>query len=734
MVRTPAQKRAVRRAKEALRKAEKKLGKKEVAAIKKRISGGGRVSPTPQKTVPHDFVGPLRPGTLREPAPKVKAIPKKKVRVTARRPVRRAIPVAIRRATQKKTQMPAPKKTVPHDFVGPLRPGVTRRPAPKAKKKIKRITRKTIRREEIARPKEFGIRKFKQLNKDREMRGKSSFTAAVPVGRKDGKLIIQDFTFTFEGDKLVSSNKLKGSVSIDEKEFEKRSGVKATVVKVVAPIKKQVGKKDVAKFPKIKDITKIARGKLPAKAKEPTAAEKRRVTKKAKKFLFPFDQPKTGKELKKFLKSNKRLIGRQEKFLDDINKKIEKNKKAKPGIGKSLNTIALRFNKNAIEERLGKLKKGVSSAGLLIQEFPIPAAPSAVIPKQVTNVAFVGKQKVKGGKVITDIVFRTKSGTIGVAKGVTVSKGKAGTSIVAGKFGRLKAGKPPTLKNVKDIKSFIGAEKAKIVKPRVQLRKTVELLRSKKSIGKVDVINKNIKALQQRGIGKIATVKGNKFLKAGKKVKGIKLDDFSSISAIFNKKELSTIIGKSITAKGAKANFIGIIKGSKSGLGSIKLDPKSSQQFSKAFQKVVQATAAAVAKAEQQGLTQRLTKIAQAATILATKPKKPIRITPKKPTPKQKQVQKPKPKVTPKPTPKPKPVTKQIPKVKKVSKRKVSGKRKSVSRQTPKAKPKIKQAPKTKQVPKQKAKQKAKQRQRLRRKLQAEAKQRARRTVSRKIM
>ena len=83
--------------------------------------------------------------------------------------------------------------------------------------------------------------------------------------------------------------------------------------------------------------------------------------------------------------------------------------------------------------------------------------------------------------------------------------------------------------------------------------------------------------------------------------KGIDLDDFASVSAILTKGDLSAIIGKTITMKGRKAEFIGLIKSLSGTSSKVTLTSINKQQYSQALQKLFTTVAAAVSKAERSG-------------------------------------------------------------------------------------------------------------------------------------
>jgi len=82
-----------------------------------------------------------------------------------------------------------------------------------------------IRRRKLISTNDFAIKKFNQLNAGRSVADKSSFTAATPVGRQNGKLKIQDIQYTFQKRKLIALRRLNGTGIIDEEKFIKKSRV-----------------------------------------------------------------------------------------------------------------------------------------------------------------------------------------------------------------------------------------------------------------------------------------------------------------------------------------------------------------------------------------------------------------------------------------------------------------------------------------------------------------------------
>jgi hypothetical protein len=245
-------------------------------------------------------------------------------------------------------------------------------------------------------------------------------------------------------------------------------------------------------------------------------------------------------------------------------------------------------------------------AALLVASGVVPLTPVIApigFPKN-TKVTFVGTQKVSKNKIITDVFFRSGRKRIGVARGVTVTKGSKGTTVVLGKSGvqTLKIPKAKIVLTKKQV--FAGVEKTLVDKGVFKLQATTK--------GKLTLIKRNIVGFKQAGVGKVATVKGTRFFRpvvkfpTGKitqvKVPNVRVDNFASLAAIFTKKDLSLIIGKAITSSKNKAQFIGLIKGV--GKVSKNLGGVKQIQFSTAMQKVISVTAASLAKADKvKGLT-----------------------------------------------------------------------------------------------------------------------------------
>ncbi|KKL67826.1 hypothetical protein LCGC14_2131100, partial [marine sediment metagenome] len=325
--------------------------------------------------------------------------------------------------------------------------------------------------------------------------------------------------------------------------------------------------------------------------------------------IEPFERL-TRKEKEAQLKKIPKIKNR----IKSIDEKI-KDLKKRDTILSRIKIRGLSNEKISLDKDIKRRRRG---EGIRVLTGEVPIVPASGIPKGITSVKFLGSQKIIKGKVITDIIFKTSRGNVGIARGVSVQKGSRGASVVLGRFAEKGVKFPSGKFKLGKIRSFVSAERV-VSKQRVfKIKKTVDLIRRSRKVGKVSLIKNNIQVLIQRGIGSGAVVKGRKFFKGVKKVKGISFDDFASLSSIFTRKQLSLIIGKSISRKGAKARFIGLIKGSAKASRGFVFSPSEKQQFSIALKKVISASASAIAQAEQtQRGASKLTSLATASRIIS---------------------------------------------------------------------------------------------------------------------
>lgn len=250
--------------------------------------------------------------------------------------------------------------------------------------------------------------------------------------------------------------------------------------------------------------------------------------------------------------------------------------------GEKLLTISdMALAKVTGRERLSK--QDIKFGGRILGEFglfagfsPIMTSTGEVLAKlpSRTSVQFIGKQRFKDGKVLTNVVFKSSGRRIGVATGVSIIKGKNAITISRGISGR-KGIKFPTGKiGLFEKKAFAGIEKS-VIKPMV--------FKIKREITNIGTIKQNIKGLIQFGGGRILQIKGSKIIQTGiefptgrlitrfpfkrtllrkrKLRKSYDLDDFASIAGVLTKKDVSLIAGNVLTKTGDIVKFTGIILG-----------------------------------------------------------------------------------------------------------------------------------------------------------------------------
>lgn len=497
------------------------------------------------------------------------------------------------------------------------------------RKPVVKITRELPPRKIISKKITFGQpRRFAESF--RRATGDDSFTIAIPLRRQNGKLFVQDFNFLFENGKLVRSRRT-GSALLTEKQFlaadkrrrKRNPGFTFGDTRLVAPVKKKIKFKERPFVKKIISISDVISGRAITRSRISKEQDKlnRDVGDFNKKFenkplsesqfveaqkqssRLENQQKSLDKRQETFEKSRAKKIGdivfRTEKLFPssikekDIPKEVKKKQRELENIqrkkrkAKGLNKKRLITLERAKKKEISNTKKGIGTgviAGI------VPLTPAG-IPIKGGSIRFIGKQKRVGKGIVTDIVFEVNKKRVGFARGISIVRGKKTSTITIGRSG-IKGVKFPSGKTkIGRIRSFVGVEKG-LARPRLAaIRTQVRLIKG----GRVNVITKNIKSLRQISRGRVGVIRGQKLIRSGVKARGINIKDFASISSTFTRKDLSLIIGRSITTKGAKVKFIGLIKGtSKVGKG-FTLTGKQQLQFKNALNKVISATASASA-------------------------------------------------------------------------------------------------------------------------------------------
>ncbi len=285
--------------------------------------------------------------------------------------------------------------------------------------------------------------------------------------------------------------------------------------------------------------------------------------------------------------------------------KSHKSKLKKPGLSE-FKTHLLKGQMGVYEREISRLKGGGDVTQL--RTGTVPITPIGAIPANV-KVVFVGTQKAKGNKIVTDIIFKVGKKRVGMARGVTIAKGSRGETVVLGKTGisgvKFPSGKRALVKK----QVFAGVERSKAVLAKLKIESPVKL-----PGGRISVVRRNIQGFKQVGVGKVATVRGEKLFHTGvrfpsgkiitKKATGINVNDFASFAATLTKGDLSLIVGKAITSSKDKIRFIGLIKGLGKPGKVFRLSGTQKLQYKKALQNVISVAASSLAKADKlKGLT-----------------------------------------------------------------------------------------------------------------------------------
>jgi hypothetical protein len=494
------------------------------------------------------------------------------------------------------------------------------------------------------------------INKEKEMGkiGRSIITAANYLSGgaiEENKIQKKQAELN---DRIIKFNKKYDGKELSESEFNKATAEQNFIEQEQRKINNQYDNLVKSKANKFRNrIQSLSIQKDPRL----TTSEKRKIEEERKNNL----------KIQAQIKKNKPRI-------DKIESQIINKEKQLSSISSSKGTLNF-IKKVKLQNQINELRNEIARLNFemppKIKAGTFPIIPASSIPQGISKVSFLGTQrKGKNGKIITDIIFTTKKGTTGIARGVAIQKKGKTLSVVAGKMGKIAIKIPSGKKKVINLKTFLGVERSTSKSTKFtseSIKKIASFIQKKKKAGTINIIKSNIKGLTQKGLGRIVTVKGKNFFSpvlrfpSGKIVRTANkynLDDFASIAAVLTKNQISAIVGKTITLKGNRAEFAGIIKSLSGTAGSkVVLSSSDKAQYSKAMRKLFTSIAAAVSKAERSGqfttkslvlaaAAKELSKIkpvsatsVSASTRVSTKLKKPIVSKTKMITPKIKQTE-----------------------------------------------------------------------------------------------
>jgi hypothetical protein len=306
-----------------------------------------------------------------------------------------------------------------------------------------------------------------------------------------------------------------------------------------------------------------------------------------------------------------RAIIKNEKELRNIESKL-----LDPNIS-TLNRMRLeKLQKSLLTENIS-LKQGQVPV-ILTGDVPLTPVIGAIgrLPKN-TKVKFIGSQRqVSKNQFITDIVFEVDGREVGLARGVTITKGKDAVTITIGKSGVVGV-KLPSQKGVLGKSKVFAGSEVGTIRPVVEAEKAIVATTKPSSL--FFVKGKDIKSLAGIGTGKVATVRGTKFIEQGlqfptgklirKLPRGIQRERFLTISRIFTKKDLNLIIGGTLSPS-QRAKFIGLVTTKGVDAKSVATLSKFQKlQYKKALEQVIGTASASLRKGQQLTGVRRLTSL-----------------------------------------------------------------------------------------------------------------------------
>ncbi len=225
----------------------------------------------------------------------------------------------------------------------------------------------------------------------------------------------------------------------------------------------------------------------------------------------------TGKTIDPESPTALRRIASAEKEIEKAEDKL-KNLKGKKGLVVKANRLRLNKIIRNSKTRIDKIESGIQPIALQVT-FPVPVSAPGV-----TKVNFVGLQQAKGGKIITNVVFKSGRKTVGIARGVAITqKGKEVFLTVGKTTSRLtRTGKLIKL-SARAQQKFVTLEKG-VAKARAIRLKKIQILKiptklSRVVLKRITIIKRNLSKLK----GKLKQIGGRRgVIKIKGKIRKIK--------------------------------------------------------------------------------------------------------------------------------------------------------------------------------------------------------------------
>ncbi len=300
----------------------------------------------------------------------------------------------------------------------------------------------------------------------------------------------------------------------------------------------------------------------------------------------------------KSLESQVRKGSLQKENIAKLTSELKKLKTKRKAATSKLNKKRLDFLINNVEKTISDRKAGVGAK--LFLGTPPPLIPAGIGIPTNTKVLYGGTTKRVGNVQVSNIRFQQlkssgKVSQVGKANVYSILKGKKTFSITIGKFSKVSG---------KDPKTFVGVQGGKSV-DRVLIKRTiVELTKGKKYVGNIEIskaLNK-IDLKTAAAVGRVAVrgVKTSVKYPTAKFTKQVTIDvkDFSTLARSMTQKDISLIVGKTITKQQDRVQFLGLIKQIGKRGTTTKLTGGQLQQYQKAIQQTSAVFSAALNKAK----------------------------------------------------------------------------------------------------------------------------------------
>jgi hypothetical protein len=258
-----------------------------------------------------------------------------------------------------------------------------------------------------------------------------------------------------------------------------------------------------------------------------------------------------------------------------------------------------------VEKKGGKLtfsptkaKKIALDVGLIVAGEVVGAGILLIRGARVASVTAIGASKNVQGVRVTRLKFKNLAKikkTIGEAYIFTVGKGKKSFSVTLG-----------NVKRGKKVQQLFGVEGSAGISKKVIKRELQSFIAKDGTINTIQVIKrlKGIQGAKSGSLGFLATgtTKRGVLFPSGKlkEVVNINLNSFVSVARSFTKKDISLILGKTITNEKKTAQFLAVIKNldKTSKTGGVKLSGGELQQYQAAVKKTVGVVSAALARSK----------------------------------------------------------------------------------------------------------------------------------------